>query len=332
MVNYNRLTILDKRLKDFKLRSQNLVHKGALERLNLELKSKGLIFKPHTWIGDEWFSPDGVTGFAIPFYLFSRDLLEIEKNVIGYAEGETLSEFYQLIRHECAHAIDHAFFFKDDRDWINIFGNYNKPYPQSYTFKKYSKNFVRHLPDGYAQSHPEEDWAETFAVWLDPNSDWRNLYKNWSCIKKLNYLDSLMGKFQFKRQNIVLNKEIDPVHENEITLAEYLSNKKKHYKLKKKPSVKHLEHVAHKSHHGEELYDLLRCYESQLAKKLSKELNTTQYQLKSILSDLKKLARQENLKVNKRMTAWKSTSKILEECTLIHYQKMMKAKSHRVIM
>jgi hypothetical protein len=39
--------------------------------------------------------------------------------------------------------------------------------------------FVRHLPGWYAQKHPDEDWAETFAVWMTPGANWKEEYRSW---------------------------------------------------------------------------------------------------------------------------------------------------------
>ena len=69
-----------------------------------------------------------------------------------------------------------------------------RAYPEFYTPKPYSKSFVLHLDSWYAQSHPDEDFAETFAVWLNPQSDWRARYAGWPALKKLEYMDALMQR------------------------------------------------------------------------------------------------------------------------------------------
>src|SRR6185295_10017069 len=94
--------------------------------------------------------------------------------------------------HEAGHAIDHAFRLERRRKRQEIFGSSSKPYPEFYTPKPYSKSFVLHLDAWYAQSHPDEDFAETFAVWLTPSSEWRQRYAGWKAAKKLEYMDALM--------------------------------------------------------------------------------------------------------------------------------------------
>ena len=56
-----------------------------------------------------------------------------------------------------------------------------------------------HLDGNYAQAHPDEDFAETFAVWLTPGMDWRRKYRDWSALRKLEYLDHLMKTIDFSK-------------------------------------------------------------------------------------------------------------------------------------
>ena len=80
-------------------------------------------------------------------------------------------------------------------EWVEVFGNRDVEYqPETYRPRPYSKSFVRHLPNWYAQAHPDEDFAETFAVWLAlPVEEWRSQYRGWKALKKLEYVDAMMG-------------------------------------------------------------------------------------------------------------------------------------------
>ena len=69
-------------------------------------------------------------------------------------------------------------------------------YPTSYAPRITSRNYVLHLGHWYAQSHPTEDFAETFAVWLAPNSTWRTDYESWHALRKLRYVDELMEEIR----------------------------------------------------------------------------------------------------------------------------------------
>ena len=119
-------------------------------------------------MSDEWFSPDGVPGVAIPFYLAHPRLERLERAHMLEVEGGTPEWCMSILRHEAGHAIDNAYKLRQRRRRQQIFGPSYKAYPQFYKPKPYSKSFVLHLDSWYAQSHPDEDFAETFAVWLNP--------------------------------------------------------------------------------------------------------------------------------------------------------------------
>jgi hypothetical protein len=104
----------------------------------------------------------------------------------------------KLLRHEAGHAINYAYRFYRRRKWQKVFGQFSKEYNETYRFRPYSKSFVRHLEDYYAQYHPDEDFAETFAVWLTPGLDWRTQYKGWRASNKLNYIEELMNEIKEK--------------------------------------------------------------------------------------------------------------------------------------
>lgn len=190
--------LLDTKISDLKVSIKNSYFHELIKQLNYELKLKSIHFKPTIWISDEWFSPDGSAGFAIPFWLLTPELQALEKHMIGYCEGEGTDWSMKLLRHECAHALDNAFHLRKSKKRQSLFGLTSKRYPESYFPNPESKNFVKHLDTFYAQAHPDEDWAETFAVWLDPVSQWKNIYKDWPALKKLNLLDEILTKIQKK--------------------------------------------------------------------------------------------------------------------------------------
>jgi hypothetical protein len=107
-------------------------------------------------------------------------------------EGETDDWFMKLVRHEAAHAYSYAFQLYKKKKWQQTFGLASTEETDFYRPRPYSRSYVVHLDDWYAQSHPDEDFAETFAVWLTPDLDWRARYKGWKALKKLEYIDQLM--------------------------------------------------------------------------------------------------------------------------------------------
>jgi hypothetical protein len=163
-------------------------------QLYQELSARGVELRPDCYLGDEWFSPEGIPAIAIPFYLAHPRLKNLESHQMLEVEGGTADWCQRLLRHECGHAVDHAYKFSSIPQWHEIFGSPEAEYtPETYRPHPYSKSFVRHLPNWYAQAHPDEDFAETFAVWLaSPPEEWRDRYRGWKAIEKLDYVNTLM--------------------------------------------------------------------------------------------------------------------------------------------
>ena len=189
--------LLDVRLCDLDLSIQGSELEPRIALINGELESRGLI-RPAYWISDEWFSPDGVPGVAVPFYLLHPRLVKLELAQMLEVEGGDEAICLKILRHEAGHAVDNAYQLRRRRARREIFGLPSTRYPEYYTPKPYSKSFVQHLDHWYAQSHPDEDFAETFAVWLTPGLDWRKRYAGWKALQKLEYVDELMGSLAGK--------------------------------------------------------------------------------------------------------------------------------------
>jgi hypothetical protein len=83
---------------------------------------------------------------------------------------------------------------------------------------------VLHLDSWYAQSHPDEDFAETFAVWLTPNSEWPQRYKGWKALKKLEYMDALMRSLRGQPSRVDNRTEIEPLRDKKVTLRQHYRN------------------------------------------------------------------------------------------------------------
>jgi hypothetical protein len=162
------------RLCDLDLKLERTPLAQRVRGLYDELERRGIRHKPHVWISNEWFSPDGVPGIALPFYLVHPRLRELERKQMLEVEGGTEGECRRILRHEAGHAIDTAYRLHRRKRWREIFGSYCQPYPDHYRPKPNSRNYVVHLAAWYAQAHPAEDFAETFAVWLSPRSRWRH--------------------------------------------------------------------------------------------------------------------------------------------------------------
>ncbi len=185
--------ILKLRFKNIQLSLSESEVQDYVDQLYKELEAKGLNFKPQIFFGDEWFSPEGMNAIAVPFYLANTRLKHLEKSMMLEVEGGSPEWFMKLLRHEAGHCFDHCYRFSKRKKWSQVFGSPSQDYaPETYRPQPYSKGYVKHLERWYAQAHPDEDFAETFAVWLSPTIDWKKEYSKWpGALKKLTYMESL---------------------------------------------------------------------------------------------------------------------------------------------
>lgn len=197
--------------------------------LYADLERRGLRFRPHVWLGEEWMSPVGVPGIAIPFYLAHPRLMRLERSMMLEVEGGTHSECKKILRHEAGHAIQQAYRLHRRRRWQRVFGQSSKPYPDFYRPDPTSRKFVQHLRMYYAQSHPDEDFAETFAVWLAPGSAWRKRYAGWPALDKLEYVDELMAEIGELPAPVRSRRQVEPVGRSTRTLGEHYEDKLERY-------------------------------------------------------------------------------------------------------
>src|SRR4030095_2393640 len=220
--------LLATRLCDLKVSIAGTEVQQHIAQVNSELEGRGLV-RPHYWLSDEWFTPDGVPGVAVPFYLAHPRLAKLELAQMLEVEGGDIESCLRILRHEAGHAIDNADRIRPRPTRPRVFGTPATPYPEYYTPKPYSKSFVQHLDHWYAQSHPDEDFAETFAVWLDPQSMWATRYAGWPAERKLQYMDRLMRQLSRQRASATSTRKIDPLGRLRKTLAEHYRQKREHY-------------------------------------------------------------------------------------------------------
>ncbi len=220
--------LLDVRLCDFPLSIDGVLAE-RIERLRLEIAGHGLECPVHFYLSDEWFTPDGRTAIALPFYLAHPRLARLELSQMFEVEGGDEDWCLRILRHEAGHAIDNAFRLRRRAGRRAVFGSPREPYPEFYTPKPYSKRFVLHLDSWYAQSHPDEDFAETFAVWLTPHSEWEQRYAGWPALEKLRYMDSLMMSLRRRPAPVTDIEEVDPLRDLTKTLRQHYRAKRKHY-------------------------------------------------------------------------------------------------------
>lgn len=213
--------LLRLRFRDLRLSIARSPIYADIERLAAQLEQRGLRFAPHFWFSTEWFSPDGIPGVAIPFYLAHPRLLRLERRMMGEAEGGNRRWRLRLLRHEIGHAVDTAFGLRRRSDWRQVFGTAAARYARDYTARPRSRSHVLHLEHWYAQSHPTEDFAETFAVWLQPKARWRAEYSGWPALAKLEFVDGLMSELAGQTPQKRDRSTVEPLTHNRRTLGEH---------------------------------------------------------------------------------------------------------------
>ncbi|HUP06719.1 MAG TPA: putative zinc-binding metallopeptidase [Caldimonas sp.] len=221
--------LLDVRFCDLGLAIDRSPLQPFVERLHAELAARGIQFRPHCWLGEEWFSADGVPGFALPFYLAHPRLKRLERRMLHEVEGGNRNWFMRIMRHEAGHALDNAYRLRRRRQWRETFGPASLPYPDSYRPRPGSRRYVQHLGSWYAQSHPTEDFAETFAVWLKPGSRWRAEYRDWPALGKLEFVDRLMAEVRVEPPPVRSRAHVESLARDTRTLRQHYAGVLKRY-------------------------------------------------------------------------------------------------------
>jgi predicted nucleic acid-binding protein len=204
-----------------------------VRRLRREMEAKGLRFKPDVYLTDGWGCPDRTPVIGVPFYLADARLIHLEEEQTG--EVEDPRTIMMFLRHEAGHAVNYAYRLWRRPSWSEIFGPFTKPYRDSFRPDRMSRHYVRHIaavPYGrtYAQKHPDEDFAETFAVWLTPRSGWRARYRSWPVIRKLLYVDRLMKDIRRDAPESRRGRHLRPVDRMTLTLAEHYGKKAERFR------------------------------------------------------------------------------------------------------
>ena len=223
--DYNDAELLELRLCDLGVSLERTWLEGAMDDLHAELERRGIVARAHAWLSDEWFSPHDTSGIAIPFYLAHPRLMRLERKMTREVEGGTKRECMRILRHEMGHVMQRAYGLHRRKSWRDQFGPSSIPYPDHYRPNPLSRRYVQHLKRWYAQSHPDEDFAETFAVWLSPRGVWKRQYEGWGALNKLTYVDELMEELAGVKPAPRPRFVLDPLSSFTKTLAQHYKEK-----------------------------------------------------------------------------------------------------------
>jgi hypothetical protein len=215
--------LLEQRICDFRLQIQGGPLEGILASFEAELAEIGIRrLRPRYYLSDEWGVPDGTVAIAIPFYLADIRLRSIQARRGVLFEGIDEADVLRYLRHEMGHVVNYAYRLHENEEWTRTFGPMGRPYQDDFRVMPFSPDFVRHLPGGYAQKHPDDDWAETFAVLMTPRLDWAGLYADApGALAKLNYAARVLAEIG-DREPPVVEVDLDgEVGDLKVTVQEY---------------------------------------------------------------------------------------------------------------
>jgi hypothetical protein len=210
-------------IRDLRLSIADTRLAPVIDEFRGELNARGLTkITPTFYLSTEWGVSFGTVAVGIPFYLARPELTELHGEEVGHIEGFNGADILRYLRHEMGHVLNYAYKLYDDESWVKCFGSITQPYREDYRPQPFSRRFVRHLPGWYAQKHPDEDWAETFAVWMTPQRDWRAEYAQWpSALAKLELCDRLVATFAVREPLVTSTEREDDVAALEYSLQEF---------------------------------------------------------------------------------------------------------------
>lgn len=223
--------LLELRLCDLKLSLQGGPIASARKRFESEWGKTRFQWKPYYWLSREWFHPEGTNGIAIPFYLAHPTLMALEEAFFLELEGKNTQDILKYLRHEAGHIIDKIYQVRYDKQRRTLFGKSSEKYPKTYHPTMFTSRFVKNLPRHYGQTHPDEDFAETFAIWLNPKSQWKKKYRG-TARKKLEYIDQTMKTIKKRPTVCVLKDRLENVATSRMKLKTYYQRKAKGMGLK----------------------------------------------------------------------------------------------------
>jgi len=229
-----RYELLNTRICDLKLTIKSSPMEVMIRQVKRELETKGIKFMPDFYLTDCWGCPDEVPAVGVPFYLTDRRLARIEEEQTGEIEDTRTTLMY--LRHEVGHALNYAYRLWEWPGWTDVFGKFSKPYRDVFLPDPSSRDFVRHLVHSqygrnYAQKHPDEDFAETFAIWLTPRSGWRRKYRFWPALRKLVFVSKLMRSLKSRAApEVATGPLVNPVTGMTMLLAEHYGQRAERYR------------------------------------------------------------------------------------------------------
>lgn len=291
--------LLNSKICDLSLNIAGTRLEGLIQLLYQELEQAGISLRPRVYLSDEWGCPQGVPVIAIPFYLADAELARLEGELSG-TEAEDESEVMMYLRHEAGHSFNYAYRLYRKAEWIRIFGKYSQPYQEAYKTVPFSTKYVRHIGGWYAQKHSDEDFAETFAVWLTPGSNWQQRYAGTPALQKLNYVDRMVKKHG-RTPPASIEETLDkPLHEFKMTLLSWheMNHHNNSSNLNLHPMIDEDLKRLFPETEGQAAVEVMKNYSSQLIRDVNYWTGIDRHILEDLLAELRQRVKMLELKIN----------------------------------
>jgi hypothetical protein len=316
--NKEQQELLSRKISDLLLKIQGTRLEALIGELYQELGKAGISFKPKTYLADEWGCPHGVPVIGIPFYLANPELSNLEGVLTGI-EAEDEAEVMMYLRHEAGHALNYAYRLFRKPEWRQLFGRFSQPYQDNYQPVPFSAKFVRNIPGWYAQKHPDEDFAETFAVWLTPGSDWQKQYADTPALAKLMYVDKMVRQYGHKPP-VVSDEKLDtPVQELTMTLDRWYETgiDTNHISLNLHRTLNNDLRKLFPAEQGQPAADVLQANRKQLIREVNRWTGINRELLSALTNELLERVQSLGFKIEPEQTATQMVSVSVFITTLV---------------
>ena len=325
-----RAELLERQISSLGLGIRGTRVERLVARLDDELMARGIAFRPRVYLSDEWGCPDGSPIIGVPFYLADERLERIETEHAGSVESD--DEAMRYLRHEAGHAMNYAFLLHERGDFEALFGDYSRPYHEHYAANPLSRDHVRHILGWYAQKHPDEDFAETFAVWLTPELDWRTEYAGWPALRKLEWLDGVMRAHADRSADPPsLTDDDTPVEAMHWTVAEHYAADELLSLDDARQFDRDLRRIfvpAHEASNGERAEAYLERHASELLTRIGYWAGVSPGVVRSLLRALRERAMAMNLRVSGREATTLIELTAFGTAVLLHWRYARIADAH----
>lgn len=208
------------------LQIKNSPLERLIKEILQEIRRKNLLMTPEFYLSDEFGCVQNTATIGIPFYLAHPDLQELDR-LVGSQKGQILTEGHikSILRHECGHAFFYTYEVYKKNKALKIFGDFDSRSISLQNIVPDSDDYVDYLARcgtasaGYSQTHPEEDFADTFGACVDPN--FKKTSVQGMAVKKLDYAKDLMQKYAGKNISGLAHEFHKPASEIKETLESF---------------------------------------------------------------------------------------------------------------